>query len=89
GFELALLSADKLFELHLDKVYADLFFLMAGCFHPAFFVAGVPRDFAALETGTDYPRGLKAFTQFARAPLVAVYTAIPYAYALKILLQRS
>jgi len=32
---------------------------------------------------------LKAFTQFALAPLVAVYTAILYAYAIKIVLARS
>ena len=89
GFELALLSADKLFELHLDKAYGDLFFLMAGCFHPAFFLSGVTDDFAALQSATDYPRGLKAFTQFALAPLVAVYTAILFAYAGKILVTRS
>jgi hypothetical protein len=89
GFELALLSADKLFELKLNNAYGDLFFLMIGCFHPAFFLAGVPRDFAALDTDTEYPRGLKAFTQFALAPLVAVYTVILYAYAVKIVITRS
>ena len=89
GLELALLSADKLFQLKLDKEYGDLFFLMIGVFHPAFFLAGVPRDFTALNSDTEYPRGLKAFTQFALAPLVAVYTAILYAYAIKILVARS
>ncbi len=89
GFELALLSASQLFELKLDRAYADLFFLMAGCFHPAFFLASVPRDFAELNRAADYPRGLKAFTQFALAPLVAVYTAILFAYAFKIILARS
>lgn len=85
GFELALLSADKLFDLKLSKAYGDLFFIMTGLFHPALFLAGVPRDFAALNTDTEYPRGLKAFTQFALAPLVAVYTLILYAYAAKII----
>jgi len=89
GLELAMLSADKLFQLKLGKEYGDLFFLMAGLFHPTFFLAGVPRDFAALDVETDYPRGLKAFTQFALAPLVAVYTAILYAYAIKIIVIRS
>ncbi len=84
GLELALFSADKLFELKIEKSYEYLFFIMAGCFHPLFFLAGVPRDFAALEVDPEYPRGLKAFTQFVLAPLVAAYTAILYAYAFKI-----
>ena len=67
-----MVSADKLFQLKLDKEYGDLFFLMVGLFQPTFFLAGVPRDFAALDLDIDYPRGLKAFTQFALAPLVAV-----------------
>ena len=89
GLELALLSADKLFQFKIEKAYGDLFFLMVGVFHPAFFLAGVPTDFPALNSDTEYPRGLKAFTQFALAPLVAVYTAILYAYAVKIVLARS
>ena len=89
GLELALLSADKLFQLKLDKEYGDLFFLMVGLFQPTFFLAGVPRDFAALNVETDYPRGLKAFTQFTLAPLAAVYTAILYAYAIKIIVIRG
>lgn len=89
GLELALLSADKLFELRLDKAYGDLFFLMIGIFHPAFFLAGVPTDFHALDEDTEYPRSLKAFTQFALAPLVGVYTAILYAYTIKIMIARS
>ncbi len=36
GFELAPLGASQLFELHLDRTYGDLFFVMAGCFHSAF-----------------------------------------------------
>jgi hypothetical protein len=89
GLELALLSADKLFELKLGKSYADLFFVMIGVFHPAFFLSDVPSDFQALDQDVEYPRGLKAFTQFALAPLVAVYTAILYAYAIKIIITRS
>ncbi len=89
GLESALLSADKLFQLKIEKAYGDLFFVMVGVFHPAFFLAGVPTDFSALNSDTQYPKGLKAFTQFALAPLVAVYTAILYAYAIKIVLARS
>ena len=89
GLELALLSADRLFDLKLDHAYGDLWFLMVGCFHPIFFLAGVPRDFTAQAAETEYPRGLKAFTQFALAPLVLVYGGILYAYAFKIVALRS
>ncbi|MGB8356826.1 MAG: DUF4153 domain-containing protein [Chthoniobacteraceae bacterium] len=90
GLELALLSTDKLFELHLrDDNYLRIWFVMTGLFHPVYFLAGVPSDFAALETDTEYPRGLKAFTQFALAPLVGVYTLILYAYAAQILFARN
>src|SRR2546430_2876243 len=89
GLESALLSADKLFQLKIEKAYGDLFFVMVGVFHPAFFLAGVPADFSVLNSDTGYPRGFKPFTQFALAPLVAVYTAILYAYAIKIVLARS
>lgn len=89
GLELALLSANKLFNLQFDKAYADLFFLMAGVFQPAFFLAGVPSNFHLLDADIDYPRGLKAFTQFALAPLVAVYTAILCLYTAKILIGRT
>lgn len=89
GLELALLSADRLFQLKIDKLYVDLFFVMIGIFHPIFFLAGVPRDFSTLDTDTEYPRGLKAFTQLALAPLVAVYTGILYAYAVKIIVTRT
>jgi hypothetical protein len=89
GLELALLSADKLFALKLSRAYGDLWFLMAGLFHPAFFLAGVPRDFTELNADEGYPGGLKGFTQFALAPLVAVYTAILYAYAVKIMVTWS
>jgi hypothetical protein len=89
GLELALVSADKLFNLDLDHSYLNLFYVMVGCFHPLYFLAGVPRDFEALETDIEYPRGLKAFTQFVLAPLVAVYALILYAYAVKIIAARA
>ena len=89
GLELALFSADKLFALKLSKAYGDLWFIMVGLFHPTFFLSGVPGDVNALDADEQYPRGLKAFTQFALAPLVAVYTAILYTYAVKIILVRT
>lgn len=89
GLELALLSADKLFNFKFDRAYPNLFFFITGCIHPLFFLRGVPRDFVALANDSEHPAGFKLFTQFALAPLVAVFTAILYAYGAKIALSRS
>jgi len=89
GLELALVSANLLFDLKLEASFFRLLILMAFAFHPIFFLAGVPADLPALEHDTEHPRGLKAFTQFALAPIVAVFTAILYAYSAKILLSHS
>lgn len=89
GMELALLSADKLFNLSLKHAYLDLFYFMAFVLHPLFFLAGVPRDVRALDTDATYPNALKSFTQFVLAPLAAVFTAILYVYAAKICVNRA
>lgn len=89
GLELALLSADKLFNFKFDLAYPNLFFFITGCVHPLFFLRGVPRDFVALANDSEHPAGFKLFTQFALAPLVAVFTGILYAYGAKIALSRS
>ena len=87
GLAAALASCDKLFGLKVEpRRYAELWIVMAGLFHPLFFLSGVPaawRDPAA----PAYPGGLRAFAQFALAPLVVVYVAILYAYAGKIVVQ--
>ncbi|WP_133273279.1 DUF4153 domain-containing protein [Hymenobacter radiodurans] len=86
GCSLALLAIDNLFDVKLDdKLYAYLFVVLATVFNTWFFLAGVPRDFAALELETGYPKGLKLFTQFVLLPLVVLYLAILYAYLARIL----
>lgn len=89
GLEIALFTISKLFDIRFERAYFELFILMAGIFHPLFFLAGVPLDLSALEEDESYPAGLKGFTQFALAPLVLVYTIILYAYATKIVLALS
>ncbi len=89
GMELALLSADKLFNLGLKHAYLDLFYFMAFLLHPLFFLTGVPGDVRALDNDATYPRALKSFTQFVLAPLAAVFTAILYVYAAKICVNRA
>jgi len=90
GLALALKALDQLFGLTIDfKLYADLWLVIAGMFHTWFVLAGVPADFLALEGVTEYPRGLKFFTQFILLPIIAVYLVILYAYMGKILVTWS
>ena len=90
GLSVALGAIDKLFGVHVEpERYAQLWAVMALGFHPWFFLAGVPRDYAELETLEDYPTGLKVFTQYALIPLVVIYLAILTAYLGKVLITRS
>ena len=90
GLSVALAALDKLFGIDFDgEAYARLWAFMAFVFHPWFFLSGVPRDYAELETRDDYPTGLKVFTQFVLMPLVVVYLGILTAYLVKVIVTRS
>lgn len=90
GLGLAVLAAEKLLGFEPYKnVYLDLFCLIAGVFNTWFFLAGVPRNVGALAGETDYPKGLKIFSQYVLIPLVAIYALILYLYSAKILLSWS
>lgn len=89
GLALALLSLHKLLGADIqDKTYGRLWVILAGGFHPVFFLAGVPRDLEGLEQPQAHPIGLRRFVQFVLFPLVAVYLAILYVYAAKIAVVR-
>ncbi|HEY4798878.1 MAG TPA: DUF4153 domain-containing protein [Bacteroidia bacterium] len=88
GLSLAILAVDQLFNAHIKgERYAQLWFFLSGIFNTWFFLAGVPENIEQLESVTDYPKGLKIFTQFVLLPLVAIYLLILYAYGIKILVQ--
>ncbi|MGV3538852.1 MAG: DUF4153 domain-containing protein [Rufibacter sp.] len=87
GLVLAILAFDQLFDMDInERIYPRLWFFMVGIFNTWFFLAGVP-DPTKLEETTDYPKGLKLFTQFVLLPLVTLYLLILYGYLAKILLQ--
>ncbi|MDU0372718.1 DUF4153 domain-containing protein [Hymenobacter endophyticus] len=90
GCALALVAVENLFFVDIKpRVYADLFVVLGSIFNTWFFLAGVPRDFAALEQEVSYPKGLKVFTQFVLLPLVVLYLGILYAYLGRILLVQA
>ncbi|MBI4929419.1 MAG: DUF4153 domain-containing protein [Bacteroidetes bacterium] len=88
GLALALLAVDQLFNADIKgERYGQLWFFLSGVFNTWFFLAGVPKNLNELESVTDYPKGLKIFTQFILLPLLAVYLLILYAYGIKIIIQ--
>jgi len=85
GLSLALLAVEKLFSVNIhSKWYEDLSVIVFGLFNSLFFFAGIPEKVESLEEKTDYPKGLKIFTQYVLIPLIIVYFAILYAYVLRI-----
>tara|TARA_B100000809_G_scaffold35204_2_gene30975 strand:- start:13994 stop:15874 length:1881 start_codon:yes stop_codon:yes gene_type:complete len=87
GLIFALFAVDKLFNIDFhEELYFDIYIITAGLFNTWFFVAGIPEDLNNLENETNYPQGLKIFTQFVLLPLLILYLIILYAYILKIVI---
>jgi hypothetical protein len=87
GLAIALAALNNLFGVDIpSKRYAELWVLINGIFTTWFILAGVPQHLESLDSITDYPKGLKIFSQFILFPLVLVYLVILYAYLGKILL---
>jgi len=90
GLAVALLAVDKLLGVNVPgEGYARLWVVIAFVFNTWFFVGGVPRDFGALEARTDYPTGLRIFTQYILVPIVAIYLLILTLYLGKVLITRQ
>lgn len=90
GLAVAMLAVDHLLldgSTFPDKAYGRLFFVCGVIFNTLFFLAGIPRDFALLEEEREYPKGLKIFAQNLLLPLVVLYMAILYLYAITILVK--
>lgn len=87
GLAMALVALNALFNVEVDpKRYPELFIIIMGVFNTWFFVAGIPRDLDALEDITEYPKGLKVFTQYILLPLLLLYLLILYGYGTKIII---
>ena len=90
GLAIALLAVDRLFGVKVpSESYARLWIFIGFVFHSWVFLGGVPEDLAALESRSDYPAGLKVFTQFVLVPIVAVYLGILTLYLAKVLITRQ
>ncbi|MCF0056491.1 DUF4153 domain-containing protein [Dyadobacter sp. CY356] len=88
GLVIAVETVIFLFNIQfLFKIEADLFYTLFILFHTVFFLSKIPENLQILEEQTDYPSGLKIFTQYVLLPLEVVYLVILYAYTAKIIFQ--
>ena len=82
---LNLVAVENLFGLSVPgKRYAELWIVLNGLLTTWFFLVGVPTDLDALDAMSDYPKGLKIFTQYVLLPLVLIYLGILAVYTGKI-----
>ncbi len=90
GLAIALVAIERLLGIHVRReLYPDLLVILAFAVHPWFVLAGVPGDFARLDTVDDYPLGLKVFAQFVLIPLVSVYLVILTIYLGRVIITRT
>ena len=90
GLAIALLALDKLFGVTMPgESYGRLWIVIAFVFHTWFFLGGVSPELGVLEQRTDYPAGLRIFTQFVLVPIVALYLVILTAYLAKVVATRQ
>ena len=86
GLTLALVSLDLLFDVDIqDETFFQLLIIVLGIFNTWFFISGVDRNLGELEEKSEYPKGLKTFTQYVLLPLLILYLVILYAYVVKII----
>ncbi|HMB71410.1 MAG TPA: DUF4153 domain-containing protein, partial [bacterium] len=85
GLALALAALDKLFGIEIDEdTYARLWCVVAFLFNTWYFLGGLPRRYDDLDRSTDYPAGLRIFSQYILVPLVLVYLLILTAYLVRV-----
>ncbi len=88
GLAGALLALDQLFGVQVKgHYYAYLWFGLLGIGGTLIFVSGVPENIQQLDDKEDFPKPLKAFSQYVLLPLVLIYLVILYAYSGQILIK--
>jgi hypothetical protein len=85
GLLIAVQTIKYLFNVEYKfSIEVDLFIVVSTFFHTIFFLSKIP---APTDFKSDYPVGLKIFTQYVLLPLEVVYLAILYVYVGKIVFQ--
>jgi len=70
------------------QVFFDIWLIVAGIFAPAFFLADIPAADEEVETES-YPQVISVLLSYIVVPLILAYSAILYAYLVRILVTRQ
>jgi len=86
GLAVALAATDELLGVNIrNNFYFYLWVVIALVFQSWFFLGGIPEEFDALESRSDYPTPLRVFAQFILIPLVSLYLLLLTVYLGKII----
>lgn len=89
GLAAILFTLDTLFAVNFSyRLYSDMLIIVAGVFAPAFFLADIPYKDEELKVGY-YSGVLKVMLIYIVMPILTAYTAILYAFFIKILVTRQ
>jgi hypothetical protein len=86
GLALALLALQELFKVDVSTyLYMDLFLVIAGIFHPLYFLSKLPNPGSGLESTYERYPAFSNVVKYVLIPLVGLYFIILYAFSAKIL----
>ena len=89
GLVAMLFTVDTLFALEMsEKLYFDIWLIVAGVFAPAYFLAGIPQHREEVPSDC-YPKVFKVLLLYIVMPLLIAYSAILYVYFAKIVITRQ
>jgi len=85
GLAAMLFTIDKLFSVNIpEKLYFDIWLIVAGVFAPAFFLSDIP-EYGKKFHVESYPKVLRVLLLYIVMPLLVAYSTILYAYFAKII----
>jgi hypothetical protein len=86
GLSLAILSLDKLFNIHIDyKVYTNLSVVCFVIFAPVYFLSNIPDEIEKRKQDISFHKIIKIFGIYILLPILAAYTLILYVYLFRII----
>jgi|GEM_PF-1230432 len=90
GMSAIVASIKYLFEVDISyRIFADIWIIGWGFFFPVYVLAGIPQDPDREGESCTTPVGVSFIANYLMVPMMLVYTAILYAYGLKIIAQWS
>ena len=90
GLAAIIFTIEQLFGIKITqgRLYLDIWLVVAGIFAPAFFLADIPQQEDKLYV-EDYSKVLKVLLLYIVLPIIVAYTAVLYAFFIKILLTKE